>query len=493
MTPIVRMASPEMDQLCNLAFRRYPFQEWGTFARFGWRATAQGLILTLAHIDEPVAGDLLEDVGNVAFTESYSLRVALDSETHPLAIGVIHSHPEDCIPRPSRIDDDMDGYFSDYFEGFAPRRPYVSLILSKIGDRPVIGGRVYWQDRWLQVRRFSVERSVVSTWTPRRSVRNLIHAKRIARLTAAFGDEAGDRLRESTVAVVGAGGTGSAAIEVLARAGVGHLVLVDPDVCEESNLERIHGSRPKHATDRALKVAVARDHVRTIDPGIKVSALVGSLPQSEVVDVVVAADVALGCTDRQHSRLALSDIALRYLVPSIDCGVLLEGKDGVVTGQTAQLVRFLAADACALCRGMIDPIRVTQELMSEEERTQRRAAAADAAERGDQANPYWRDVPQLNTVGYLTTMAGAMAAGYAIGWLTGKFDPPFRRLQMNLLQPFFDVTDCDEEPRALCVCRRVRGWADQGVADALLSAPEHWPPVLRVGAGHSRARPRSRR
>ena len=36
---------------------------------------------------------------------------------------------------------------------------------------------------------------------------------------------------------------------------------------------------------------------------------------------------------------------------------------------------------------------------------------------------------------------GAMLAGYAIGWLTGRFDPPFERLQMNFVAPFLDVTD----------------------------------------------------
>ena len=186
------------------------------------------------------------------------------------------------------------------------------------------------------------------------------------------------------------------------------------------------------------------------------------------------ADVALGCTDQHHSRLALSDLAFRYLVPAIDCGVRLEGQDGRVTGQVIQLVRFLAADACALCRDMTDFRRVGQELLSEAERQQRRAAAAAAAERGEDPDPYWKDMPQLNTVGYLTSAAGALAAGYAIGWLAGRFDPPFKRVQVNFVGRFLDVADDDRDARSDCSCRRARGWADQGVADALISAPDHW-------------------
>jgi hypothetical protein len=204
------------------------------------------------------------------------------------------------------------------------------------------------------------------------------------------------------------------------------------------------------------------------------------LPQDAVIDAVITADVVLGCTDQQHSRLAISDLAVRFLVPAIDCGVALEGADGKVSGQIVQLVRCLAADPCVLCRGMISPQRVGEELMSLEERKQRTTAAQDAIARGEDPDPYWHGAPQLNTVGYLTTAAGALAAGYAIGWLTGRFDPPFSRLQMNLTAPFLDVTDDPIQARSYCACRRIRGWADQGSAERFVTAPTHWTPVENV-------------
>jgi hypothetical protein len=157
--------------------------------------------------------------------------------------------------------------------------------------------------------------------------------------------------------------------------------------------------------------------------------------------------------------------------------VLLEGQGGKVTAQVLQIIRFLAADPCALCRGLVSPQRLAQELMSPEECAQRSAAARKAEEQNADANAYWHDMPQLNTVGYLTTTAGAMLAGYAIGWLTGRFDVPFERLQLNLTGKLLDVTDCEELPRPDCTCRRVRGWADQAAADALITAPGHWPAI----------------
>jgi proteasome lid subunit RPN8/RPN11 len=478
---IVRLASPEFDNLEALLFRRYPRCEWATFARFGWRETAAGLVLTLAGLDQPAPGELDETVAHVAIAEPYTLRVALAAERHPLAVGVIHSHPHEHAPRPSPIDDDMDGYYADYLRGFAPRRPYVSLIVSQLGGELVISGRVFFRDEWRLVDRVAAERRPLVTWVGGvRPVHATARRERSRRLADAFGDESASRLRRATVAVIGAGGTGSAAVEVLARAGVGRLIVVDPDHLDESNLERVHGSRPEHAAQRVPKAAVARDHVAAIDPTCVVQAYAGALPQPEIVDALVGADVAVGCTDSQHSRLALSDLALRYLVPAIDCGVMLEGSGGKVTGQVAQFVRFLAADPCALCRGMIIPQRLAQELMPEAERELHRAEAAAARLRGEDGRGYWLDQPQLNTVGYLTTAAGAIAAGYAIGWLTGRFDAPFSRLQMNLVAPYLDLTNVVQEPREYCTCRRVRGWADRAAADSLITAPNHWPAVRRL-------------
>src|SRR5258708_25765492 len=147
--------------------------------------------------------------------------------------------------------------------------------------------------------------------------------ERKARLNSALGIEAASRLRRATVVVIGAGGTGSAVIEILARAGIGKPILVDPDHIEESNLERVHGSQPSHAERVVPKVEVARNHVLANDPSRQVEAIIGRLPQNELVDAVVRAEVTVGCTDRQHNRLALRDIAVRYLVPTINCDLAL--------------------------------------------------------------------------------------------------------------------------------------------------------------------------
>jgi len=231
---LVRIGREEFRNLERLLFRRYPEEEWATFAKFGWRESSQGLVLTLAEVDPPKLGELDESVGHVAIQEPYTLRVALAAEKHSLAVGVLHSHPDKCEPRPSSVDDDMDGYYSEYFSTFAAGRPYASLILARMHDGEIaISGRIFWRREWLPVSRFLVECQPVKTWTRQSWVVDGFR-ERTARLASAFGKRAAARLRTSSVAVIGAGGTGSAAIEVLVRAGVGRIVIVDPDHITDS-------------------------------------------------------------------------------------------------------------------------------------------------------------------------------------------------------------------------------------------------------------------
>jgi hypothetical protein len=481
----VRMGARQWRELCELTFSRYPDKEWATWVRFGWRSTEEALIFSMIALDPPRPGELDDTVSHVSFREPYSLRVALEGERHPFAVGVVHSHPKECLPIASRIDDDMDTYYADYLEGFTAQRPYLSLIVSEVNGERVASGRVWVEGRWVSVARFLVDGFRIATWigsapAPDRP----LNADRIVRLDAQFGRRAAQRIRNATVAVVGASGTGSPAIEVLARAGVGHLIGIDPDTLEDPNLERVHGAYPRHAVDRTAKVLVAREHVSAIDPSIWFDAYVGRVPQKAVVGALVQADVILSCTDQQHSRLALSEIAFRYGVPVIDAGVSLEGAAGRITGQTIQLVRFDPEGPCALCRDMIDWRRVGQELMSNSERAARREAARQARERGDDADGYWRELPQLNTVGYLTTAAGALGAGCALGVISGTFQPGFTRAQFNLLSDFIEVIDWPQKARPGCVCQTRRGYGDLASGDRLITPPAHWPEVKEIRSRH---------
>lgn len=480
MKPVkLRVAADIVEVIERIVFSRYPDQEWGTLFRFGYHANADGrLLLTISSILEPMAGDLNGEVENVQFLEPYLLRAALASNDDRLGIGVIHSHPEGFGVRPSLVDDEMDTYLRGYFGDFAPDRPYASLIFSKDGDgRLMFSGRAWWKGRWRPI-----ENSVVGTTLQRFFVPGALHpvpamvTRRLERLTSAMGEAAAIRLWNSTVVVVGAGGTGSAAAHSLARSCVGRIVLIDSDTIAPSNSERVHGCEQVHLDQdvKPTKVEILRDLIHRINPDIEVVVIQGNCLQDRVYEELIHADIVLGCTDTNHGRGGLGELAYRYLAPALQVNVVLETGPDILTGQVVQFTRYRPGKPCAYCRDQIDAGRMAQEFMPEDEKERRKASAAAAVARGERGDPYWRDEPVIPTVGALTTLAGELAANFAVGMLTETFSPPGDFLEMNLLAQDFGVMSLDLECDKACACSTERGFADQSPRGRLHVPPAHW-------------------
>ena len=151
------------------------------------------------------------------------------------------------------------------------------------------------------------------------------------RVAQTFGAGTFERLRRLRVAVVGCSGTGSPLVEQLARNGVGSLMLVDPDVIEEKNLNRILNATRRDADKRHRKVDVAKRSIRAMGLGTSVETYAKSLFDAKVVRAIGECDVVFGCMDTIDGRYLLNKLATFYLIPYFDLGVKIEadGKGGV--------------------------------------------------------------------------------------------------------------------------------------------------------------------
>jgi len=286
------------------------------------------------------------------------------------------------------------------------------------------------------------------------------------------------RLRNATVGMIGCSGTGSPAAHVLARAGVGNFILVDPQRFDDSNWERLHGSEWAHIGIEAkpYKVEIVANLIRSINPAAKITTFAGNILHENVVDELLRCDLLVGCSDTQHARAKLSDLAQHYLLSSLDFGVLMEGEKGKVTSQVCEIVIYSPDLPCAFCSERIDGIELSNELTSGEERTRRQMEAKEAAERGDDPDQYWRHrARQLHTVGYLTTMLGALGAGYAEGMLTGAFRLPHSWFQFDISQERLGVVAPPRQRLPDCSCGTHLGWADAAAAYRTIARPDHWP------------------
>lgn len=473
---IVRIPAGVWAALEPLLTRRYPGEEWATFFRFGWTLVDDQLLVSVAALEPPRDGDLDETIPIVGIQEPCTVRAVMAAERQPLALGVIHSHPQGYGTTASLTDDDMDAYFGDYIGSFLTGRPYASLIFSKDDrSRREFSGRV-----WYQGKQYTVEKTVLvgaglEVYASGRALDRTPAFAGSAPTAAAYGEEAERRLRGSTVAVVGVGGTGSAAAHVLTRAGVGRLVLIDHDKFESRNLERLHGSRHEHIKSGPLKVDLVREMCLEINPKLEVIAIEGNCLGRTAMDWLLRSDLVLGCTDTLHSRVALSEIAYRYLVPVIDTAVQLDGRDGAVTAEVMQFARYFPGAPCIYCRGLVDSAQLAFELMPEAEREERRRAAEEARQRGDKPDMYWKERAQLLTVGHLTTAAASIATAYAIGLLTGRFKAPATFFQCDILADGLGYSPVEIDPAPGCACKKIIGYADQGANRAVITAPPHWP------------------
>jgi len=121
-----------------------------------------------------------------------------------------------------------------------------------------------------------------------------------ARLEQLYGKSAARKLRESRVGIIGCSGTGSPAIECLARAGVGEFVIVDYQRFGRSNLERIHGSRFAHTQRNPLpyKVELMAEMIWEINSAARVMAFVGNILDDEILGELLRCDLLLGAPTR---------------------------------------------------------------------------------------------------------------------------------------------------------------------------------------------------
>ena len=127
------------------------------------------------------------------------------------------------------------------------------------------------------------------------------------------------RLADATVAVVGCGGIGSPAIQYLAGAGVGRLVLIDDDVVDASNLQRqtIFGSN----AIGMLKVEAAAAAAQALNPHVRVTAHEVRISAANATALTADASVVLDGCDNFATRLAVADAALTSRIPLVSAAV----------------------------------------------------------------------------------------------------------------------------------------------------------------------------
>ncbi len=178
-----------------------------------------------------------------------------------------------------------------------------------------------------------------------------------ARQVLAFGPGLMHQLKHLRVAVVGAGGTGSATAPLLARAGVGQLLIIDDDIVDVTNLNRLHGASQIDADGMRPKAEVAAGEIARMALGTRVIPKRGWANAPALRDAFKSCDIVFCCTDDHTGRVFLNRLAYFYLIPVFDMGLAMSVAKPPAKGLadiSARVTTLVPPEACLICRGAVD-------------------------------------------------------------------------------------------------------------------------------------------
>ncbi|WP_338044898.1 ThiF family adenylyltransferase [Paenibacillus lignilyticus] len=170
------------------------------------------------------------------------------------------------------------------------------------------------------------------------------------------------KIEAATVAVVGMGALGTVIANHMARAGVGHLRIIDRDYVERSNLQRQMLYDEDDVQQVRPKAVAAKRKLGLINADVAVEAIVSHVTAENAEELLAGADLVLDGTDNFQTRLLLNDVCFKRGIPFIYGGaVSSHGMTAVfIPGQTSCLRCLLGAgdsggDTCDTV-GVISPI-----------------------------------------------------------------------------------------------------------------------------------------
>lgn len=132
-----------------------------------------------------------------------------------------------------------------------------------------------------------------------------------------IGEKGQKALSEKHVLILGCGALGTSIAEMLVRAGVGYLTIIDRDYVELTNLQRQHLFTEEDVASRTPKVVAAEKQLRKINSNMTIQALVMDATADNLPHYLDRADLIMDATDNLDTRFLLNDLAHKFQIPWI--------------------------------------------------------------------------------------------------------------------------------------------------------------------------------
>lgn len=251
----------------------------------------------------------------------------IEASKKNMAIVKIHSHPNG-YNNFSETDNfsDIDLFTSVY--GWTDNDlPHASMIM--LPDGRLFGRIILPSLDFVEINRVMMVGHDIKIWDHNISNERNEFNLRTEQL---FGLGTTNLLKRLKIGVLGCSGTGSPLIEQLVRLGVGELILIDPDIIEEKNINRILNSTIEDARNKRHKVDVIKESINKIGIGTEVTVFKENIyDDPAIVYTFATCDAVFGCVDSVDGRHILNQLSTFYILPYFDLGVKLvaDGNGGI--------------------------------------------------------------------------------------------------------------------------------------------------------------------
>ena len=132
-----------------------------------------------------------------------------------------------------------------------------------------------------------------------------------------IGKDGQAKLSQKHVLIIGAGALGSGSAEVLTRAGVGKITIVDRDYVEASNLQRQQLYTEEDVAEKLPKAAAAEKRLRAINSEVEIRAIIGDATPEMLEEMADDVDLIMDATDNFETRMVMNDVSQKYQIPWI--------------------------------------------------------------------------------------------------------------------------------------------------------------------------------
>lgn len=218
------------------------------------------------------------------------------------------------------------------------------------------------------------------------------------------------QIEACSVGIIGLGGGGSHIAQQLAHVGFQNYILYDPDLPEDSNLNRLIGATISDVKKKIPKVQSARRIIKGLQPRAKIEMFMECWQDNPLP--LGNCDIIFGCVDGYKGRHELEAFSRRHLIPYIDIGIDVHHIEPEPPRLSGQIIASFPGGPCMTCLGFLTENKLSKE-------------AAKYGDAGKNPQVVWAN-------GVVASAAVGIAVDIVTGWSNSLSDVVYLSYEGNL-------------------------------------------------------------